>query len=67
MATAAMRRESRCAPHRAAARLAIRRDKHPGPTSGLAPGFVQANLAILPQSLAQDFMHFCQLNPKPAR
>ncbi len=48
-----------------AARLAIRRRDHSGPTSGLAPGFVQANLAILPQSLAEDFSRFCRLNPKP--
>jgi uncharacterized protein YcsI (UPF0317 family) len=47
-----------------AARLAIRRNQHAGPTSGLAPGFVQANLAILPQALAQDFLQFCQRNPK---
>ena len=47
-----------------AARLAIRADKHRGPTSGLAPGFVQGNLAILPQQLAADFLRFCQLNPK---
>jgi len=48
-----------------AARLAIRRNQHAGPTSGLAPGFVQANLAILPQTLAQEFLQFCQRNPKP--
>jgi uncharacterized protein YcsI (UPF0317 family) len=48
-----------------AARLAIRRNAHGGPTSGLAPGFVQANLAILPAALAQDFLYFCQRNPKP--
>jgi uncharacterized protein YcsI (UPF0317 family) len=48
-----------------AARLAIRCNQHAGPTSGLAPGFVQANLAILPQALAQDFLQFCQRNPKP--
>jgi uncharacterized protein YcsI (UPF0317 family) len=47
------------------ARLAIRRNEHTGPTSGLAPGFVQANLAILPKALAEDFLRFCQLNPKP--
>ena len=52
-------------PHGRAARLAIRRNAHSGPTSGLAPGFVQANLAILPQALAQDFLQFCQRNPKP--
>jgi uncharacterized protein YcsI (UPF0317 family) len=47
------------------ARHAIRRNAFSGPTSGLAPGFVQANLAILPQKLAQDFLQFCQRNPKP--
>ena len=36
-----------------------------GPTAGLAPGYVQGNLAILPAALAGDFMRFCQLNPKP--
>jgi len=36
-----------------------------GQTSGLAPGFTQANLVILPQDLAQDFLLFCQRNPKP--
>ncbi len=36
-----------------------------GQTSGLAPGFVQANLAILPARLADDFLRFCQRNPKP--
>ena len=48
-----------------AARLAIRRGEHSGTTAGLAPGFVQANLAILPRALAEDFSRFCALNPKP--
>lgn len=47
------------------ARLAIRRGDWSGPTSGIAPGYVQGNLAILPGALAADFMRFCQLNPKP--
>jgi len=47
-----------------AARLAIRADRHRGPTAALAPGYVQGNLAILPQRLAADFLRFCQLNPK---
>jgi uncharacterized protein YcsI (UPF0317 family) len=47
------------------ARLAIRSGEWTGPTSGIAPGFVQGNLAILPASLATDFLRFCQLNPKP--
>ena len=48
-----------------AARRAIRTGLHRGPTSGLAPGFVQGNLAILPKALAADFLRFCQINPKP--
>jgi uncharacterized protein YcsI (UPF0317 family) len=48
-----------------AARQLIRRGAHSGPTNGLAPGYVQGNLAILPHRLAEDFMRFCQLNPKP--
>jgi uncharacterized protein YcsI (UPF0317 family) len=48
-----------------AARLFIRRGEYVGPTSGLAPGFVQANLAILPRLVAEDFKRFCELNPKP--
>lgn len=35
------------------------------PTSGLADGFAQANLVVLPQKLAFDFLLFCQRNPKP--
>ena len=35
------------------------------PTAGLAPGFAQANLVILPKVLALDFFLFCQRNPKP--
>lgn len=33
-------------------------------TSGLAPGYVQCNMAILPQSWAAEFLLFCQRNPK---
>jgi uncharacterized protein YcsI (UPF0317 family) len=46
-------------------RLAIRVGGHRGPTSGLAPGYVQGNVAILPGALAHDFLRFCHLNPKP--
>ncbi len=48
-----------------AARLRVRSGDHRGPTAGLAPGYVQANLAILPKALAADFQRFCALNPKP--
>src|SRR5215468_6608458 len=34
-------------------------------TAGVAPGYVQGNLAILPEKQASDFHRFCQLNPKP--
>src|SRR5438477_1036135 len=35
------------------------------PTPGLAPGYVQANLVVVPRELAFDFLLFCQRNPKP--
>ena len=47
------------------ARRRIRAGGHRLPTAGLAPGYVQGNLAILPRALAADFARFCQLNPKP--
>jgi uncharacterized protein YcsI (UPF0317 family) len=34
-------------------------------TSGLAPGFAQANLVVLPASLAFEFAVFCHRNPRP--
>lgn len=34
-------------------------------TAGVAPGYVQGNLMILPEKLASAFHRFCQLNPKP--
>ncbi len=48
-----------------AARAAVRAGLHRGPTSGIAPGYVQGNLAILPKALADDFFRFCHYNPKP--
>jgi len=46
-------------------RRLIRNDELVRPTSGMAPGHVQANLAILPRDLAFDFLLFCQRNPRP--
>ncbi|MGB6103154.1 MAG: putative hydro-lyase [Pusillimonas sp.] len=46
-------------------RALIRQGAHTGPTAGLAPGCVQANLMILPKALADEFLLFCQRNPKP--
>ncbi|WP_160350843.1 putative hydro-lyase [Bordetella sp. 15P40C-2] len=42
-----------------------RRGLFNGNTSGMAPGFGQGNLAILPKSWAEDFYRFCQANPTP--
>src|SRR5579864_3050272 len=66
MAVTPLRRNDDAPPRSGlAARLSIRANAHRGPTSGLAPGYVQGNLAILPKALAADFLRFCQLNPKP--
>lgn len=46
-------------------RQLIRRGDYQGHTAGLASGYLQANLAILPVEYALDFMRFCQRNPKP--
>jgi uncharacterized protein YcsI (UPF0317 family) len=46
------------------ARLGYRAGKT-GSTAGVASGFVQGNLAILPEKFAASFHRFCQLNPKP--
>ncbi len=35
------------------------------PTPGIASGYLQANLVILPRKLAFDFLVFCTRNPKP--
>ncbi|HYL81473.1 MAG TPA: putative hydro-lyase [Candidatus Acidoferrum sp.] len=43
----------------------IREGKWRKPTAGLAPGYVQANLVVLPRDLAYDFLLFAQRNPKP--
>ena len=41
-----------------AVRLAARAGVWQQPTAGLAPGYVQGNLAILPAALAHDFLRF---------
>ncbi|EPX76635.1 putative hydro-lyase [Salipiger mucosus] len=48
-----------------ATREAIRAGRWTGTTHGLARGHVQANLAIVPEAYALDFMRFCHRNPKP--
>ena len=46
-------------------RRRIRAGDYRGHTGALARGYVQANLAILPLDYAEDFLRFCQRNPKP--
>src|SRR5256885_5207171 len=46
-------------------RADIRSGKLAGITAGLGPGFVQANMAVLPRDDAYDFLVFCQRNPRP--
>src|SRR5512136_1048722 len=46
-------------------RSLIRKGKWDKPTAGLAMGYAQANLVILRQKYAFDFLLFCQRNPKP--
>jgi uncharacterized protein YcsI (UPF0317 family) len=46
-------------------RAACRSGELNTPTPGLALGYVQANLVIVPTELAFDFLLFCQRNPKP--
>lgn len=47
------------------ARAPIREGKWTKPTAGLALGYTQANLVILPKEWAFEFLLFCQRNPKP--
>ncbi len=48
-----------------ALRHTIRSGAYKGNTSGLAAGYVQCNIVILPAAWANDFLRFCQLNPRP--
>lgn len=49
----------------AALRQRIRSGEWTANTSGLAPGFVQCNLVVLPAAQGADFLRFCQSNPRP--
>lgn len=46
-------------------RKLIRDGKWGKPTSGLSNGYTQANLVVLPEKYAYDFLLFCQRNPRP--
>jgi len=45
--------------------MRIRAGEYRGPTGPLAKGYVQTNIVIMPEGYADDFLRFCQLNPKP--
>jgi uncharacterized protein YcsI (UPF0317 family) len=46
-------------------RLAARVGRLGSHTSGLATAHVQGNLVILPRDVADEFLRYCQRNPKP--
>ena len=46
-------------------RGAIRSGAYQDHTAGLANGYLQANVVIIEESYALDFMRYCQRNPKP--
>ncbi len=46
-------------------RAAIRAGQWNGPTAGLARGYVQANVVMLPAEAASEFAEFCRLNARP--
>ena len=46
-------------------RSIVRRNEYHGQTSGFCAGYVQANLVVLPASLADDFEEFCRRNSAP--
>ncbi len=46
-------------------RADIRAGRMTGVTTGLGAGHAQANLVALPKALADDFLLFCERNPKP--
>jgi uncharacterized protein YcsI (UPF0317 family) len=49
----------------AQARALIRAGRWTGHTSGIADRHVQGNVVILPSRWADDFLRYCQRNPKP--
>jgi uncharacterized protein YcsI (UPF0317 family) len=46
-------------------RALVRAGRWTGPTAGLARGYVQANVVVLPAHAADEFAEFCRLNPQP--
>ncbi|MFW2450861.1 putative hydro-lyase [Staphylococcus cohnii] len=50
--------------HPSILRKMISKGERTGHTSGMAKGYVQANVVILPSAYAYDFLKFCFRNPK---
>ena len=51
--------------HPSEVRRLIREGGWDRPTTGLCLGFLQANLAVLPRQLADEFQAACEANPRP--
>ena len=49
----------------AEARALFKRNGYYGNTSGFCMGYVQANLVVLPEILADNFQEFCKKNSGP--
>jgi uncharacterized protein YcsI (UPF0317 family) len=45
-------------------RKAIRSGQFTSATSGQCPGYIQANMVILSKPMADNFLQFCQMNPR---
>jgi uncharacterized protein YcsI (UPF0317 family) len=46
-------------------RAAVRSGEYAGPTAGLGRRHAQANLVVVPEAYAFDFLRFCVRNPRP--
>ena len=47
------------------ARSLFRLNEYHGSTTGFCAGYLQANITVLPKTLADDFAEFCRLNHAP--
>lgn len=45
-------------------RAEVRAGRFDGPTAGRCPGYVQANVVIVPQAYGDEFAEFCALSPQ---
>lgn len=65
MPQSAVQREALVSASPAQIRAASREQGWTGSTGGLAPGYLQANVAIVPAADAVSFLTFAQRNPRP--